>query len=186
MIVTNAEAGQRHNEFLQISKMISRQSSMSMSSRIYYRSSGAAGIPFTWEMLPGEPKQKSANDGRIRPPPPLSPPPALQSLNLPKVPNIQKYIENKKSSTLQPYKLLMKISKKMRKKEFENSDVEVSMEGFEFERSADHYYSSPCSGSSSSSLSASSPSPSSSVTKDRASWSIGRMVVACALGTKRI
>ncbi|KAG4942549.1 hypothetical protein JHK82_046743 [Glycine max] len=61
------------------SKILSRRSSMECSSRIsYYRSS--EGVPFKWEMQPGIAKGQQPREVL----PPLSPPPALLSLGLPK------------------------------------------------------------------------------------------------------
>lgn len=62
-------------------KFITKESSVGFSYRMYYRD--AEGIPFQWEMLPGKPKNARV-DELI---PPLSPPPAVQSLGLPR-PNI--------------------------------------------------------------------------------------------------
>lgn len=64
------------------SNILSRNSSVGCSSRIYYnRSAGAGGIPFQWEMQPGTPKNPPPKEEAI---PPLSPPPAVLSLGLPK------------------------------------------------------------------------------------------------------
>lgn len=59
-------------------RIISRESSVGQSSRIYYRN--PEGVPFKWEMQPGTPK----NPPREEVIPPPSPPPAVQSLWLPK------------------------------------------------------------------------------------------------------
>ncbi|KAK9275029.1 hypothetical protein L1049_022287 [Liquidambar formosana] len=59
-------------------RIISREASAGFSSRIYYRS--AEGVPFQWETKPGKPKKPPKDDVL----PPLSPPPAVQSLGLPK------------------------------------------------------------------------------------------------------
>uniref|UniRef100_A0A7N0REC1 Uncharacterized protein n=1 Tax=Kalanchoe fedtschenkoi TaxID=63787 RepID=A0A7N0REC1_KALFE len=64
-------------------------------------------------MLPGEPKDKPANDEAQMPP--LSPPPALQSLSLPK-PGVEEYLGNRKASASSPSKLLLKLWKKMSRK----------------------------------------------------------------------
>ncbi|KAG4383484.1 hypothetical protein GLYMA_13G096700v4 [Glycine max] len=65
---------------MSMSKILSRRSSMGSSSRIsYYRSSGE-GVPFKWEMQPGIAKEQQPREDL----PPLSPPPALLSLGLPK------------------------------------------------------------------------------------------------------
>lgn len=69
-----------------LDRLPSRNSSMSCSSRLYYRSS--EGVPFQWEMLPGTPKNDNIDD--IIPPheavvpPPISPPPAALGRGLPK------------------------------------------------------------------------------------------------------
>ncbi|GMJ15591.1 hypothetical protein HRI_005228300 [Hibiscus trionum] len=60
-------------------RIISRTSSIGCSSRIYYYRS-SEGIPFNWEMQPGTPKEPRKEDTL----PPLSPPPAVLSLGLPK------------------------------------------------------------------------------------------------------
>ncbi|GKV47033.1 hypothetical protein SLEP1_g53974 [Rubroshorea leprosula] len=59
-------------------KILSRNYSAGYSSRIYYRS--PEGVPFNWEMQPGTPKDPPKEDNL----PPLSPPPAILSLGLPK------------------------------------------------------------------------------------------------------
>ncbi|EXB54756.1 hypothetical protein L484_012856 [Morus notabilis] len=62
-------------------KMITRNSSVgACSSRIYYYRSAGEGIPFQWEMQPGTPKDLPKEEAI----PPLSPPPAILSLGLPK------------------------------------------------------------------------------------------------------
>ncbi|KAK4797740.1 hypothetical protein SAY86_030066 [Trapa natans] len=64
------------------SKIMSRSNSTSYSSRTnYYCRSGHEGIPFEWEMQPGTPKHPHQE---APPLPPLSPPPAILSLSLPK------------------------------------------------------------------------------------------------------
>ncbi|KAK7329783.1 hypothetical protein VNO77_23962 [Canavalia gladiata] len=60
------------------SKILSRRSSMECSSRISYYRSGE-GVPFKWEMQPGIAKEQPEEEL-----PPLTPPPALLSLGLPK------------------------------------------------------------------------------------------------------
>ncbi|PON75929.1 hypothetical protein PanWU01x14_038800 [Parasponia andersonii] len=61
--------------------ILSRNSSVGYSSRIYYyRTAGTGGIPFQWEMQPGTPKDPPKEEAL----PPLSPPPAVTSLGLPK------------------------------------------------------------------------------------------------------
>ncbi|KAI8019965.1 hypothetical protein LOK49_LG04G00287 [Camellia lanceoleosa] len=59
-------------------RLLLRQSSIGQSSHIYYRN--ADGVPFQWEMQPGTPKNPPENDVI----PPLTPPPAVHSLGLPK------------------------------------------------------------------------------------------------------
>ncbi|GLT97512.1 hypothetical protein SLE2022_150710 [Rubroshorea leprosula] len=59
-------------------RILSRNSSVGRSSRIYYRS--PEGVPFNWEMQPGTPKDPPKEDNL----PTLSPPPAMLSLGLPK------------------------------------------------------------------------------------------------------
>ncbi|XP_051120299.1 uncharacterized protein LOC127244048 isoform X2 [Andrographis paniculata] len=63
------------------SRILSRESSIGKSSRIYYRS--AEGIPFKWESMPGTPKHPQEDD--VVPPP--SPSPLMQSLGL-SLPNV--------------------------------------------------------------------------------------------------
>ncbi|KAL1335381.1 hypothetical protein AAHE18_11G244400 [Arachis hypogaea] len=65
-----------------MSKILSRRSSVGCSSRLsYYRSGGGeGGVPFKWEKQPGVAKEKSPEKVI----PPLTPPPALVSLGLPK------------------------------------------------------------------------------------------------------
>ncbi|KDP36393.1 hypothetical protein JCGZ_08662 [Jatropha curcas] len=69
------------NEFF-FNKVISRNSSVGCSSGVFYYRS-AEGVPFQWEMQPGTPKNPPKEEIL----PPLSPPPAMLSLGLPK-PNI--------------------------------------------------------------------------------------------------
>lgn len=63
----------------QFSQILSRESSVGQSSRIYYYRR-AEGVPFQWEKQPGTPKNPPNEDVV----PPLSPPPSIQSLGLPK------------------------------------------------------------------------------------------------------
>ncbi|XP_041021875.1 uncharacterized protein LOC121263137 [Juglans microcarpa x Juglans regia] len=65
------------DEFFQ--KILSRNSSTGYSSSIYYHRS-TEGVPFEWEMQPGTPKVLPKDEVI----PPLSPPPAVLSLGLPK------------------------------------------------------------------------------------------------------
>ncbi|KAK7265255.1 hypothetical protein RJT34_32873 [Clitoria ternatea] len=61
-------------------KILSRRCSLGCSSRIsYYRSGEGEGVPFKWEMQPGIAKEQPTQEV-----PPLTPPPALLSLALPK------------------------------------------------------------------------------------------------------
>ena len=60
-------------------KVISRDSTEGCSSRIYYYRN-SEGVPFEWEMQPGTPKEPP-KDEEI---PPITPPPAVLSLGLPK------------------------------------------------------------------------------------------------------
>ncbi|KAI3701694.1 hypothetical protein L6452_26956 [Arctium lappa] len=62
------------------SKILSRYSSASQSSRIYYQNTTNEGVPFKWEMQPGTPK----NPPQVEVIPPPTPPPAVQSLSLPR------------------------------------------------------------------------------------------------------
>nr|XP_004508238.1 uncharacterized protein LOC101505167 [Cicer arietinum] len=73
------------------SKILSRRSSVGCSSRISYYRSGE-GVPFKWEMQPGVAKEESPKEEL----PPLTPPPAILSLGLPK-PCI---LDNKSASTM--------------------------------------------------------------------------------------
>ncbi|XWS73238.1 hypothetical protein CRYUN_Cryun02cG0110700 [Craigia yunnanensis] len=66
-------------EELFFNRIISRNSSVGCSSRIYYYRS-SEGKPFNWEMQPGTPKEPQKEDIL----PPISPPPAVLSLGLPK------------------------------------------------------------------------------------------------------
>ncbi|CAK9137958.1 unnamed protein product [Ilex paraguariensis] len=67
-----------HGDGFHFNRILSRESPVGQSSRIYYRS--AEGVPFKWERRPGTPK--NLPEGRLIPP--LSPPPAMQSLGLPR------------------------------------------------------------------------------------------------------
>ncbi|KAK8515578.1 hypothetical protein V6N13_139450 [Hibiscus sabdariffa] len=77
-----------------LGRIISKNPSLSYSSRIYYYRS-SQGIPFNWEMQPGTPKQPQKEDTL----PPISPPPALLSLDFPK-PCIDIINERKPSSMM--------------------------------------------------------------------------------------
>ncbi|XP_054820360.1 uncharacterized protein LOC129319345 [Prosopis cineraria] len=60
-------------------KILTRNSSVGCSSRIFYYYGSGEGVPFNWEMKPGIAKDPPKEEL-----PPLSPPPALVSLALPK------------------------------------------------------------------------------------------------------
>lgn len=60
-------------------RILSREPSVGQSSHIYYRRT--EGVPFKWEMQPGTPKNRPEEEDII---PPLSPPPSVLSLGLPK------------------------------------------------------------------------------------------------------
>ncbi|KAI3496190.1 hypothetical protein L1887_38544 [Cichorium endivia] len=62
------------------SKILSRDSSVGQSSRIYYQNTTNEGVPFKWEMQPGTPK----NPPQVEVIPPPTPPPAVQSLAIPR------------------------------------------------------------------------------------------------------
>lgn len=66
-------------EEFSVSKILSRESSVGQSSRIYYQNTTNEGVPFKWEMQPGTP----LNPPRVEVIPPPTPPPAVQSLALP-------------------------------------------------------------------------------------------------------
>ncbi|KAL4342650.1 hypothetical protein GQ457_08G000050 [Hibiscus cannabinus] len=76
-----------------LGRIISKNPSLGYSSRFYYYRS-SQGIPFNWEMQPGTPKQPRNQDIL----PPISPPPALLSLGLPK-PRID-VVDERKPSTM--------------------------------------------------------------------------------------
>nr|KYP57470.1 hypothetical protein KK1_003734 [Cajanus cajan] len=63
---------------MSLSKILSRRTSLGCSSRLSYYRSGE-GVPFKWERQPGIAKERPKEDL-----PPLSPPPALLSMGLPK------------------------------------------------------------------------------------------------------
>lgn len=66
------------DEFL-FNRNLSRNSSVGCSSRIYYCRS-TEGVPFNWEMQPGTPRSLPKEEAI----PPITPPPAVVSLGLPK------------------------------------------------------------------------------------------------------
>ncbi|KAF2309454.1 hypothetical protein GH714_002692 [Hevea brasiliensis] len=69
-----------HGDEFFFNRVISRNPSVGCSSRVFYYRSGAEGVPFQWEMQPGTPKDPPKEEII----PPLSPPPAVLSLGLPK------------------------------------------------------------------------------------------------------
>ena len=77
------KGGEKRASFLQgdenFRKILSRNSSVGCSSRIYYYRN-AEGVPFNWEMQPGKSKEPPKDEVI----PPISPPPAVLSLGLPK------------------------------------------------------------------------------------------------------
>ncbi|KAK4355419.1 hypothetical protein RND71_024390 [Anisodus tanguticus] len=90
----------------QMSRILSRESSVGHSSRIYYYRRRAEGVPFQWERQPGTPKNPPKEDVNI---PPLSPPPSFQSLGLHK-PCFHDDNEQQESKTLKVW-----LSKKIKK-----------------------------------------------------------------------
>ncbi|WCJ42346.1 hypothetical protein M5689_023161 [Euphorbia peplus] len=68
------------NNVITKSRVISRNTSLGCSSRVFYYRAAGEGVPFQWEMMPGTPKNPPKEDFL----PPLSPPPAVLSLGLPK------------------------------------------------------------------------------------------------------
>lgn len=98
------------NDELFLNRIISRNSSVGCSSRVYYYRS-SEGVPFQWEMQPGTPKDPPKEEVL----PPLSPPPAVISLGLPK-PCINE--EPSKPPTSRPLRLrFWRRSKKNKSKE---------------------------------------------------------------------
>ncbi|KAL9260629.1 putative F-box protein [Drosera capensis] len=63
-------------------RILSRNSTIGCSSRVYYYNGGSEGVPFEWEEQPGKAIHPPERDGNVLPP--LSPPPAIQSLSFPK------------------------------------------------------------------------------------------------------
>lgn len=105
-------------------KMISRNSTVGCSSRIFYCRS-AEGVPFKWEMQPGTPKDPPKQEII----PPLSPPPALLSLGLRK-PCIE--IEEPKASMRSRFKDLWKhVKKNQGRKKPQERSVHGSSDKFE-------------------------------------------------------
>ncbi|GMI84206.1 hypothetical protein HRI_002089900 [Hibiscus trionum] len=110
---------------------ISKNPSVGYSSRIYYYRS-SEGIPFNWEMQPGTPKQPQKEDIL----PPISPPPALLSLGLPK-PRIDIIHEHKPSIT----KLrLFKFWKQVKRSRGNNKNIDQAAPADNY--LSDKYYSS--------------------------------------------
>ncbi|KAJ7979454.1 putative OSBP(Oxysterol binding protein)-related protein 4B [Quillaja saponaria] len=68
-----------HQRDMFLTKILSRNSSVSCSSHIYYYRN-PEGVPFKWEMKPGTPINPPKEEAL----PPLCPPPAILSLGLPK------------------------------------------------------------------------------------------------------
>lgn len=94
-----------------LNRIESRTSSVGCSSRVYYYRSSEGGVPFEWEMQPGTPKEPPKEEVL----PPLSPPPAVISLGLPK-PSINE--EPSKPPMSRPLRLkFWKRSKKYKSKE---------------------------------------------------------------------
>ncbi|CAK7337572.1 unnamed protein product [Dovyalis caffra] len=115
-------------------RVISRNSSAGCSSRIFYYRS-AEGVPFKWEMQPGTPKDPPKEEII----PPLSPPPAVLSLGLPK-PCID--IEEQKFSMRSRFKFWKHTKKNKRNKKSQQrsegnnikntNDESDKLERFEF------------------------------------------------------
>ncbi|OIW18683.1 hypothetical protein TanjilG_13435 [Lupinus angustifolius] len=100
-----------------LSKNLERESSMGCSSRISYYRSGE-GVPFKWEMQPGIAKESAKEEFH-----PLTPPPGLLSLELPK-PCIN--LHHPKSSAQSRLKFWNKKTKHGKgKKHQENSNEEL-------------------------------------------------------------
>ncbi|CAL0307015.1 unnamed protein product [Lupinus luteus] len=100
-----------------LSKTLERESSMGCSSRISYYRSGE-GVPFKWEMQPGIAKESAKEDL-----PPLTLPPGLLSLELPK-PCIN--LHHPKSSAQSRFKFWNKKTKRGKgKKHQENTNEEL-------------------------------------------------------------
>ena len=143
-----------------IDRVISRNSSVGCSSRIFYYRS-AEGVPFKWEMQPGTPRDPPKEEII----PALSPPPAMLSLGLPK-PCID--IEEPKTSMRSRFRFWKHIKKNKRNKKSQQgsegnnvvkvaNDESCTFERFDFYGSdnGDFIASSPRNSSSSSSLSSS-------------------------------
>ncbi|XP_050120184.1 uncharacterized protein LOC126597429 [Malus sylvestris] len=119
-------------EFL-FNRNLSRNSSSSLgcSSRVYYCRS-TEGVPFNWEMQPGTPR----NPPKEEVIPPISPPPAVLSLGLPK-PCIDQHPRSNKppTSPLHRLKFWTKKSKKnkQRKNNFQHN-VNVVGESDKFDK----------------------------------------------------
>ncbi|KAM6552747.1 hypothetical protein CsatB_013509 [Cannabis sativa] len=135
---------------------LSRNSSVGCSSRIYYyRSTGTGGIPFEWEMQPGTPKDPPKEEAL----PPLSPPPAVLSLGLPK-PCIIHNIQDQPSNPNRRRRLVvLRFWKKNNNKKNHNNNNIIDFKderfGGEFSNSDSEFMASPARDSSSSSSSSS-------------------------------
>lgn len=99
-------------------KVISRDSTVGCSSRIYYYRN-SEGVPFEWEMQPGTPKEPP-KDEEI---PPITPPPAVLSLGLPK-PCINK--EQPKAKT---WLIMLRFWNKIKKNKESKSVKAVGSQG---------------------------------------------------------
>ncbi|KAL1823310.1 hypothetical protein ACET3Z_010088 [Daucus carota] len=102
-LIEGADEHQYH-----LNKIISRTTSVGLSSRVYYRNSNGA-VPFKWEMQPGKAKNPPRKD--VIPPP--SPPPAVHNRWLAKhnrLPDPQSF---KESSSLSRLRFWKKRSKKI-------------------------------------------------------------------------
>ncbi|CAL1415098.1 unnamed protein product [Linum trigynum] len=82
---TRSTSSVLHGDETFYNRVISRDSSTSSvrcpSGRVFYYRSAAEGVPFNWETQPGTPKNNPPKEESI---PPITPPPAVLSLSLPK------------------------------------------------------------------------------------------------------
>ncbi|XP_062079782.1 uncharacterized protein LOC133784455 [Humulus lupulus] len=157
------------DHFFNMKNGLSRNSSVGCSSRIYYcRSAGTGGIPFDWEMEPGTPKDPPKEEAL----PPLSPPPAVLSLGLPK-PSITAQLHHHQDQPCKPSRrrVIVRFWKKNKKRNSNNNNEVISNNGgggggaishidykderFEFCNSDSEFMASPARDSSSSSSSSS-------------------------------
>ncbi|KAD5961061.1 hypothetical protein E3N88_12534 [Mikania micrantha] len=115
-------------EKLYINKILSRDSSLDRSSRIYYRSNTNIGVPFQWEKKPGtpmNPPREEVIQQQTPPLPPPPPPPAFQSLELPR-PNV----DMKDSSLSGRFWLWRRrLSKKMRIQMYDQRGCHTKLSG---------------------------------------------------------